>query len=213
MLVLRSVRLWFSLAVAVIAAAVADPLLEAVSNAGVFGHGRYTDHSNLDVLPALAVGLAAIAIHVALRIRVHIDGDDGMMSDRLRRWDIALRSRTALLLPATFAAQVFALYSMETVEQTVVAGHALGGLIWLGAPSVIALAVHALACVATFFIATAVMHELAWATLRVVKIIRAILTRAVDGGIVVPRLRIVVRKQLAPELCTAGERAPPSYAR
>src|SRR5262249_25040176 len=66
--VLRSVRLWFSLAVAVIASAIADPLLEAASNAGIFGNAHYTDHSNLDVLPALAVGLVAVAIHVGLRI-------------------------------------------------------------------------------------------------------------------------------------------------
>jgi hypothetical protein len=212
-LFLQSVRLWFALAVAVIASALADPLLEAASNAGVFGHARYTDYSNLDVLPALAVGLVAIAIHVGLRIRIHIDGDGEMMKDRLRSWDLVLRSRAAVLLPATFAAQVIVLYSMETIEQAIIAGHALGGLIWLGAPPVIALAVHALVCVVVFFITAAVMHELAWATLRVVKIIRAILTRGIDGGVAVPRLRVVLRKQLAPELCTAGERAPPSYAR
>lgn len=209
---LRSVRLWFSLAVAVIAAAVADPLLEAASNAGVFGPGHLTDHSNLDVLPALVVGFVAVAIHVGLRIRVNVDAREERMKERLRTWDRALRSRAALLLPATFAAQVAVLYSMETLEQTAVAGHPLGGLIWLGAPAVIALAVHALACVIAFFFATAVMHELAWATLRVVTIICAILTRNDIAAIIVQRLRVVPRMQLAPELCTAGERAPPSYA-
>ncbi len=207
-----SVRLWFSLAVAVIAAAVADPLLEAASNAGVFGRGHYTDHSNLDVLPALSVGLIAVAIHVALRIRAHFDGDGDMMKDRLRRWDSALRSRSSLLLPATFAAQLFILYAMETCEQTIVAGHALGGMIWLGAPVAVALGVHLVTCIVTFFAAAAVMHELAWATLRVVKTIRALLTRDDIATAIVPRLRIVPRKQVAPELCTAGGRAPPSYA-
>ena len=67
--ILRSVRLWFSVAVAIIAAAVADPILESASNAGLFGHGSFTDHSNLDVLPALCIGLLAVAIHVTLRLR------------------------------------------------------------------------------------------------------------------------------------------------
>jgi len=200
---LRSVRFWFSLAVAVISAAVADPLLEAASNAGVFGRGNFTDHSNLDVIPALFLGLLAVGVHVALRI------NGGM----LRSWDTALRARAGALLPMTFAAQLGVLYSMETFEQIAVAGHPFGGTIWLGAPAVIALAVHALTCVIAFFVATCVMHEVAWATLRVVRIIRAILTRGVTSGSIVPRLRVVVRKQLAPELCTAGGRAPPSYAR
>ena len=200
---LRSVRFWFSLAVALISAAVADPLLEAASNRGVFGHGTFTDHSNLDVLPALCVGLVAIGVHVALRIN----------SGLLRSWDTALRARAGTLLPMTFAAQLIVLYSMETIEQAVVAGHPLGGSIWLGAPAIIALAVHALTCIIAFFIATCVMHELAWATLRVVRIIRAILTRGVANCIVIERRLFIVRKQLAPELCTAGGRAPPSYAR
>ena len=196
-------RFWFSLAVALISAAVADPLLEAASNRGVFGHGTFTDHSNLDVLPALCVGLVAIGVHVALRIN----------SGLLRSWDTALRARAGTLLPMTFAAQLIVLYSMETIEQAVVAGHPLGGSIWLGAPAIIALAVHALTCIIAFFIATCVMHELAWATLRVVRIIRAILTRGVANCIVIERRLFIVRKQLAPELCTAGGRAPPSYAR
>ncbi len=199
----RSVRFWFSLAVALISAAVTDPLLEAASNAGIFGHGAFTDHSNLDVLPALCVGLVAIAVHVGLRVNGGI----------LRSWDSALRARAGTLLPMTFAAQLIVLYSMETIEQIAVTGHPLGGAIWLGAPAAIAIAVHAVTCIIAFFVATRVMHELAWATLRVVRIIRAILTREAARSIIVRRLRIVLRTQLAPELCTAGGRAPPSYAR
>ena len=208
---LRSVRLWFSLAVAVIAATVADPLLEAASNAGVFGSGTFTDHSNLDVLPALGFGIIAVVIHVLLRIRGR-NGNDAMIKECLRRWDVSLRWRAATLLPLTFVAQMLALYSMETIEQIVVAGHPLGGLIWLGAPAAIAVTVHALMCVAAFFVATCVMHEVAWATLRVVTVICAILTRDDIRAFVVPRLRILLRKEQAPELWTAGGRAPPSYA-
>lgn len=200
---LRSVGLWFSLAVAIISAAVADPLLEGASNAGVFGPGSFTDHSNLDVIPVLCLGLVAIGVHLALRINAGL----------LRSWDTALRARSGFLLPMTFAAQLIVLFSMESIEQIVVLGHPLGGAIWLGAPAIIALTVHAIICAIAFFIATRVMHELAWSALRVVRIIRAILTRAVGSGILVPRIFIVLHKQLEPERCTAGERAPPSYAR
>ncbi len=212
MLLLRSVRLWFSLAVAVIAAAVADPLLEAASNVGVFGAGTFTDHSNLDVFPALAAGAVAVAIHVLLRIHGR-NGGDATIKERLREWDISVRARAAIMLPVTFAAQSVALYSMETIEQIFVAGHPLNGLIWLGAPAVIALTVHALVCIAAFFVATCIMHEVACATLRVVTIMRAILTRDDVRAITVPRSRTLPRELRAPELWTAGGRAPPFYAR
>ena len=42
------------------AAAIADPLVEFASNAGWFGAGNFTDHSNLDVVPALFAGVALL---------------------------------------------------------------------------------------------------------------------------------------------------------
>ena len=64
-----SIRLWYCAATAIIAAAIADPCVEFASNSGWFGPGRFTDRSNLDVVPALLVGLAVIACYVGMRIR------------------------------------------------------------------------------------------------------------------------------------------------
>jgi hypothetical protein len=46
---------------AVLAAAIADPLVEFASNAGWFGPGNFTDRSNLDVGPVFALGIASPA--------------------------------------------------------------------------------------------------------------------------------------------------------
>jgi hypothetical protein len=59
----------FCLVVGISAATVADPLLEGASNAGWFGPGNYTDHSTLDVLPALATATASALLYVVLSAR------------------------------------------------------------------------------------------------------------------------------------------------
>ena len=68
---IRAIRFWFCLAAAVIAAAIADPVVEFASNHGAFGAGNFTDHSSLDVVPALIAGLIAAALAVGLRVRSH----------------------------------------------------------------------------------------------------------------------------------------------
>ncbi|MGB6984452.1 MAG: hypothetical protein WBD74_00605, partial [Candidatus Aquilonibacter sp.] len=129
-----AIRVWFTLAAAVIAAAIADPCVETVANAGWFGPGNFTDHSTLDVVPALVSGAVLIAICLAMRIRREL----------LRASGEALRADVERLLPALFATQLGVLWTMETGEQIVVAGHPLGGTIWLGGPLWFSLTVHAL---------------------------------------------------------------------
>jgi len=133
----------FCLAVAVTAAAMLDPLVEFLANRGLFGAGNFTDHSNLDVLPGLAIGVAFLAIVIA--------GSAWRALSRRRyapAWlracaVVSGRASAAQLFPGIFAAQLTALWSMETLEQLVVAGRPLGGAVWLGAPAPIALALHA----------------------------------------------------------------------
>jgi hypothetical protein len=210
--IIRSVRVWFALTVAVISAAIANPLVEAASNAGFFGRSTFTDHSNLDVLPALCLGFLALMIHVALRLRLVMVAR-AQLKERLREWDVALRSRAPTLVPATFAAQLVVLYAMETIEQIVVTGHPLGGFLWMGAPPLVCLMVHAIACTLLFLLATRVMHEVAWATLRVVTMAGAILTRD-ERTVRVRRVTCEVPlKRLAPALPSVGGRAPPSFLR
>jgi hypothetical protein len=130
----------FGLAAAVTAAAVLDPLVEFLANRGCFGTGNFTDHSNVDVLPSLAMGLLFLAIVVA--------GSAWRALSRRRyapAWlrACAVRTTVTRLFPGIFAAQLAMLWSMETLEQLVVAGRPLGGTLWLGAPAPIALALHA----------------------------------------------------------------------
>src|SRR5579863_7532885 len=68
-----AIKIWFCAAVAMIAAAIADPLVESASNAGWFGPGNFTDHSTWDVVPAFLVGLFFVALYLWLRVRTALD--------------------------------------------------------------------------------------------------------------------------------------------
>jgi hypothetical protein len=155
-------RAVFCLAAAVVAAAAIDPSIEWMANDGLFGAGTFTDHSNLDVIPALAAGLVFAALFVA-----------GVVRRMLRRqgheldW---LRGFTKLL-PVIFALQLLVLWSMETVEQIVVWGEPLGGTLWLGGPVVVSLCLHAAGCLTfTWLLARA----LQWSAKTVVAVMAVI---------------------------------------
>lgn len=196
-----SVRWGFCVALAVISAALADPIVEFASNAGAFGRGSFTDHCSLDVVPALVAGAGLMALYLIAKARMVISGN-------------AFPSGTAPLLPVVFAFQVVALYAMETAEQLAVAGHPLGPTVWLGAPAPVSLAVHALVCVAVTLWFGRSARTLAATTLRVIRFIRAIATlRVRNAGVVAcrPRAALCLR-DLAPVLCRIGERAPPIAA-
>lgn len=205
-----SIRLGFCLAVAVIAAALADPLVEFASNAGWFGAGAFTDHSNLDVAPALVIGLLLLGLHVALKVRAALQSP-GHHQDLSREAGQALASGIARLLPAIFMLQIIALYLMETAEQFAVWGHTLGPTVWLGGPVLVSLGVHGLTCAAVAFVIANRVRALAATTVRLIRLIRALATFAFGADqLVVPQgpLGVTLRKP-APVLCRIGERAPP----
>ncbi len=144
-----SIRLWYCAATAIIAAAIADPCVEFASNSGWFGPGRFTDRSNLDVVPALLVGLAVIAWYVGLRIREVALGLRFEVIHRRMVASHAFATDLLMVLCAAFSIQLLALFGMETAEQAVVYGHVLGGWIWLGGPFIASLTVHGLFCILT----------------------------------------------------------------
>jgi hypothetical protein len=188
----------FCLAVAVITAAVADPIVEFASNAGWFGPGNFTDRSNLDVFPALVVGVGVLALYLIGRARAILAGT-------------ALPRRIGSLVPAIFVLQIAALYVMETAEQFVVGGHVLGPAVWLGAPIFASLAIHAAFCLAvTFWIARSA-RGLAVTTLRVIALIKTTARFAAHAfEILLPRRCDECSfRRLVPVLCRIGERAPP----
>src|SRR5215469_9937216 len=100
-----ALRIWFCLGVATIAAAIADPLVEFASNAHCFGPGRFTDHSNLDVLPALAAGGLLLAAYFGMKIRTGL-AHAGTAPNLFREFDRACSPALVSLLPAAFALQI-----------------------------------------------------------------------------------------------------------
>lgn len=201
----RTIRAWFCLAAALVAASIADPLVEFASNSGMFGPGSFTDHSNQDVLPALFAGLVFGAVCVFLRARRVL----ARYRDAIVR-TIGVRS----LLPYVFGMQIALLYVMETAEQIVVAGHSLGGTIWLGGPPLASLGVHAAICVLTTFLMGRLARFLSQkAVTFVARIVAAIGLAPLSPAIL--SLRVSHRadaRRRAPLLCRIGERAPPQPA-
>jgi hypothetical protein len=205
-----AIRFWFCLASALLAAAIADPALEFASNSGLFGPGSYTDHSNLDVVPALSLGFVLFAIYLVYKAAKALTGYERSPLSTLRLWNRSLARAMPRLLGPIFALQIIALYVMETAEQFAVYGHALGGTTWLGAPTPISLLFHGALCAAISFALVRLVSGLAATTLRVVRSL--CLTR-------LPRraeASIIVRFRGATETtCAAwvrgllGERAPP----
>ena len=195
------IRFWFCVASAVIAAATADPLVEAASNAGWFGRGTFTDHSNLDVLPTLLCGAILVACYLALRV----------WRELARASCDALRAYVGRLLPLIFALQLAVLYAMETAEQAIVCGHVIGGTVWLGGPIWFSLGAHALIGVTIAFALARLTRTCTHTTLRVIRRLRALATRALHAPAplaVRGRGTAWVRAN-APVICRIGNRAPP----
>lgn len=205
-------RTWFCILAALVAAAFADPLVEFASNAGAFGRCDCTDHSNLDVVPALCVGLSLGIALLALRIRKVLAGRAvAAPASRRAPDEVLLPSLLARLVPVVFAIQLAVLYAMETAEQFLVGGDALGGTIWLGGPLPISLAVHAaFAILATFAIGRA-LCTFTQTALRIAVFLRLSTTMSARG----PRRMFAQFRypaafcRTAPLVCRIGERAPP----
>jgi hypothetical protein len=206
-----ALRVWFCLAVGVIAAAIADPLVEFASNAGWLGAGNFTDHSYGDVVPALVAGVALTAVVVALRVRRAMLGC-GAAPGLLRASRYALRPGIARLLPFAIAIQLCALFVMETAEQVAVFGHALEGTVWLGGPLLLSLAVHAAICTLVAFAIARAVSALTETTLRVIRRVRDLAAFPVHGArpIGLRGLQSEAFDLTWPVVCRIGERAPPS---
>jgi len=135
-------RLPFLAAVALIAAAIGDPLVETIANAGVFGPG-YADNIHSSVVPALIAGLSLALLLLAWQCRnlVRCTGEV-----RERPIDLARRflARSSIHdIPYAIVLQLAALFVMESSEQIFFEGRLLGGTAWLGGPVWFSLLAHA----------------------------------------------------------------------
>ena len=133
----------FIAAVALIAAALGDPLVESIANTGAFGPA-YRDDNHLSVLPTLFAGLALVLGVAALRaialLRAPRSGKSGgwrdvaiYLSAESHAWDF----------PLVLGLQLAAVCMMENIEQLAAHGTFVSGFAWLGAPALISLAAHA----------------------------------------------------------------------
>lgn len=205
----------FRIAVAVAAAAMADPLVERLSDAGLFGVGRFTDRSNVDVIPALVVAACISTLFVVVLARRMLNRNS-YPPEWLRRYAVDLNADSVRrMLPSIFALQLIALFGMETLEQIATTGHPLGGTLWLGGPILFSMVAHLLSCV---FCACALYHTLRWsarAIVRAVRIALEILRRLLETP-AVPRFAFAFTprsKFIDPYLRALHGRAPPQSCR
>jgi len=152
-----------------------------------------------------------VALYFVQQLRRMLLAGGRSSENLLRASNEALRGGIARFLPLMFAAQILILYLMETAEQYVVWHHSLAGTIWLGAPVLISLAVHAFACAFVAYAAARSIHAFARTTLHIVQRMRALATLPVRGQRTLSRRypRLVTLREIGPVLCRIGERAPP----
>lgn len=201
----------YCLAVAAGAATVTDPLVESASNAGWFGPGNFTDRSTIDVLPLLLLSVVLAGTYAGWRARPALLSRSLAFARRLRD---AMRSERRLgpkFVAAAFAVQLALLFAIETAEQIVVAGHPLGGTVWLGAPPAIALACHFATCLLVAAGLARVLHAATRAAVDFALRARETLQRlaAIASPALLPSRLAPIRSSADPLASRLGKRAPP----
>jgi hypothetical protein len=200
----------FCLAAACTGAAVIDPLVEGLSNRGMFGPGNFTDHSTLDVAPALIVGLLFAAAAVAGVVRRTLNRRS-YAPGWLRPFALASSDANVFgLVPLVVATQLAVVWMMETLEQIVVTGHPLGGTVWLGGPAPISIAMHAAGAI----IASVVLaRTIRWSARTLVDVVSyvcaALQVRHARPAFVAVRHDLAPARFRAPLLAARAGRAPP----
>jgi len=210
-------RSLFCLAAAVTAAALGDSLVEGLSNRGEFGAGRFTDHSNADIVPALLVGLVFAALFVIGVVRRTVPHARLCRTPAwLRDSQSAISSQSAMrLFPITFGLQIVTLFGAETLEQLVVKGHTLGGTIWLGGPVLASVALHAAIGLLVIIALARLLEWVAHSIVEVIDFLRR-LVLAWDSLSPLPALLTHLappRPLDVPALAASYGRAPPLFTR
>jgi hypothetical protein len=209
----RASRLPFLFAVALIAAAIADPVVESVANSGIFG-GHYADDNHTSVIPTLLGGLLLVLEIVAVRCIDMLRRAPNR--SRVRFADIArgIGTRSAAHdLPLVFVMQLAVLFLMESTEQLLVGGTLLGGTVWLGGPIVFSLAMHAFIGAGSLFAIQRVVRAVvsAFASLVGIAIEFILLARNLGEPVLVlgRRDELGRPRAQAPHVRQIGGRAPP----
>lgn len=133
-------------AIALVAAAIGDPLVETISNTGIFGAG-FVDDSQQSVVAVLTAGVLLGALLAIARFHLVARTANGASRDWLREVGTALaRTSSTRHIAVIFAAQLAVVFVMESAEHVLGRGASIRGLSWLGAPPIFSLALHAIVC-------------------------------------------------------------------
>ena len=201
------------MAVALVAAALADPMVETVANTGIFG-GHYADNNHVGVIPALLVG-AVLACEIVIMRCLRLL-EPSRTTERTRLIAVA-RSVSTLDglrdLPFVFAMQIFALFLLESAEQLVLGGKLLGGTSWLGGPIAFSLLAHAVVgATCTFALgacARAVVRAFASFVYSAIRYIWLAMARATGGSFRFGVRNAFRARAQSPHVRQIGGRAPP----
>ena len=147
-----SLLLLSGFAIALVAAALGDPLVETISNTGIFGPG-FVDDNHQSVVTVLVAGIVlGLLLFVARFRRTAVRSNPGSR-DWLREVVGGLsKTSSSRHIASIFAAQVAVVYGMEFCEQQLAPGTSMHGLSWLGAPIVPSLAIHLAVCVCCAYV-------------------------------------------------------------
>jgi hypothetical protein len=208
----RAARLCFVFTSAIAAAVIGDAVVEAVSNSLIAWRGAYTDRSSLDLLPMSLFAALMFALVVSLMMRRELAA--GRLSERALIIAVSRlfgpRDVTRLLGP-TFLLQIATLFGMETVEQSIVYGHPLGGALWLGGPMIASLIIHFALGVACAFGLARALADFARAVGKLVRWLAPValprrpVARAIEPDVPSRVPRLLLGK-------TRAQRGPPRFA-
>jgi hypothetical protein len=206
-------RFPFLIAVALVAAAIADPLVESISNTGVLG-GHYADDNHTGVLPTLLAGVLLILEIAAVRCFQDLRSSGGRSLDPVADVARGFSTRSpAQDLPCVLALQFAILFMLESTEELVFGGKLLGGIAWLGGPICFSLLTHALIGSGCLLLLRRLMRAMSTALVSLVRIAIELILIARDLG---ERGAVLRRRDVPPHLRAQspharqiGGRAPP----
>jgi hypothetical protein len=206
-------RIPFLVAVALLAAAMGDALVESISNTGIFGT-RYFDNNHLSIVPTLIAGFVLACEVAAARCAAVYRHACDARRDWLGDAAACIATRDPLQdVPLVFALQLIALFAMESTEQLVFGGRLLGGTVWLGGPILVGLALHALIALACTFLLGWSMRGIAaaFASFVATALAYIAITLSRAGAATTRRRRDAVTslRSQSPHARQIGERAPP----
>jgi hypothetical protein len=201
------------LAIAFVAAAIGDALVETISNTGLFG-STFIDHDQQGVVPLLVASVLLGLLLLVARFRYAAAYAGTASRDWVREVGAGLSTaRPSRRVAPIFAVQLAVVYAMESCEHALGAGAAIHGLSWLGAPVASSLLLHLTVCLLCILIVRRVTRALVPGLLAAIcdaldRIVRALGPGAGRGGFVNSRERVARHSTLTAALRIRG-RAPP----